>query len=53
MLSRARKENIQLSTLFKQRYNVNVLSAARFFLFGRYEPVANRTVVQQRQKPLV
>lgn len=32
---RARKENITLSTLFKQRYNVNVLSAARFFLFGR------------------
>lgn len=32
---RARKENIKLSTLFKQRYNVNVLSAARFFLFGR------------------
>lgn len=34
-LNRARKENIKLSTLFKQRYNVNVLSAARFFLFGR------------------
>lgn len=31
---RARKENINLATLFKQRYNVNVLSVARFFLFG-------------------
>lgn len=33
-LGRARKENITLSTLLLQRYNVNVLSAARFFLFG-------------------
>jgi hypothetical protein len=31
---RARKENIKLSSLFKQAYNVNVLSLARFFLFG-------------------
>lgn len=34
-LCRARKENIKLSTLLRQRYNVNVLSVARFFLFGR------------------
>ncbi|WIA38671.1 hypothetical protein OEZ86_001977 [Tetradesmus obliquus] len=33
-LGRARKENIKLSVLFKQAYNVNVLSVARFFLFG-------------------
>jgi hypothetical protein len=32
--NRARKENVKLSTLFKQAYNVNVLSLARFFLFG-------------------
>jgi hypothetical protein len=25
---------VRLSSLFRQRYNVNVLSAARFFLFG-------------------
>jgi hypothetical protein len=31
---RARKENIKLSVLFRQAYNVNVLSVARFFLFG-------------------
>eukprot|EP00882_Tetradesmus_deserticola_P010869 GHRQ01011488.1.p1 GENE.GHRQ01011488.1~~GHRQ01011488.1.p1 ORF type:complete len:366 (+),score=173.70 GHRQ01011488.1:27-1100(+) len=33
-LGRARKENITLHTLFRQAYNVNVLSMARFFLFG-------------------
>lgn len=33
-LGRARKENITLRTLLLQRHNVNVLSAARFFLFG-------------------
>ncbi|GBF99579.1 hypothetical protein Rsub_12204 [Raphidocelis subcapitata] len=33
-LGRARKENITLRTLLLQRRNVNVLSAARFFLFG-------------------
>jgi hypothetical protein len=32
---RARKENVKLASLIKQRYNVNVLSIARFFLFGR------------------
>lgn len=33
-LGRARKENIKLSAIFRQHYNVNVLSVARFFLFG-------------------
>eukprot|EP00878_Enallax_costatus_P015890 GHUV01016656.1.p1 GENE.GHUV01016656.1~~GHUV01016656.1.p1 ORF type:complete len:571 (+),score=121.87 GHUV01016656.1:190-1902(+) len=33
-LGRARKENVKLSTIIRQRYNVNVLSVARFFLFG-------------------
>eukprot|EP00879_Flechtneria_rotunda_P003158 GHRR01003380.1.p1 GENE.GHRR01003380.1~~GHRR01003380.1.p1 ORF type:complete len:394 (+),score=103.63 GHRR01003380.1:590-1771(+) len=33
-LGRARKENVKLTSLFKQRHNVNVLSIARFFLFG-------------------
>lgn len=31
---RARKQNVPLRSLLKQRYNVNVLSLARFFLFG-------------------
>ena len=33
-LGRARKENVTLRQLLRQKYNVNVLSAARFFLFG-------------------
>lgn len=33
-LGRARKENINWRSLLVQRHNVNVLSAARFFLFG-------------------
>ncbi|XP_070572795.1 uncharacterized protein [Ptychodera flava] len=33
-LGRTRKENIKLKTIFKKNYNVNVLSLARFFLFG-------------------
>lgn len=33
-LGRARKENITWRTLVIQKRNVNILSAARFFLFG-------------------
>jgi len=33
-LGRARKENITWQTLLVQKKNVNILSAARFFLFG-------------------
>lgn len=32
-LGRARKENVTLAKIFRQRYNVNVLSLARMFLF--------------------
>ncbi|EFJ45585.1 hypothetical protein VOLCADRAFT_105876 [Volvox carteri f. nagariensis] len=33
-LGRARKENLTLARIFKQPYNINVLSVSRFFLFG-------------------
>eukprot|EP00955_Chlamydomonas_euryale_P069299 360397-Chlamydomonas_euryale.AAC.2 len=33
-LGRTRKENLTLATIFKQRYNINVLSISRFFLFA-------------------
>ncbi|KAG2429769.1 hypothetical protein HXX76_010553 [Chlamydomonas incerta] len=33
-LGRARKENLTLSKIFKQPYNINVLSVSRYFLFG-------------------
>ncbi|GIL57757.1 hypothetical protein Vafri_12905 [Volvox africanus] len=33
-LGRARKENLTLTKIFKQPYNINVLSVSRFFLFG-------------------
>ncbi|NP_001171775.1 major facilitator superfamily-like [Saccoglossus kowalevskii] len=33
-LGRTRRENIKLSTIFKKNFNVNILSLARFFLFG-------------------
>lgn len=33
-LGRARSKNLTLRQIFQQRYNVNVLSVSRFFLFG-------------------
>ena len=33
-LGRARKENVKLAQLFKNKYNINVLSLSRVFLFG-------------------
>mmetsp|Transcript_4544 Transcript_4544/g.7749 ORF Transcript_4544/g.7749 Transcript_4544/m.7749 type:complete len:538 (-) Transcript_4544:591-2204(-) len=33
-LGRARSKNLSLFEIFKQRYNVNILSVSRFFLFG-------------------
>ena len=33
-LGRARKENVKFSQLFKNKYNINVLSLSRVFLFG-------------------
>ncbi|GLC44908.1 hypothetical protein PLESTB_001687900 [Pleodorina starrii] len=33
-LGRARKENLSLGRIFKQPYNINVLSVSRYFLFG-------------------
>ena len=33
-LGRTRKENIKLRAIFKKNHNINVLSAARFFLFA-------------------
>ncbi|KAG1676174.1 hypothetical protein FOA52_005015 [Chlamydomonas sp. UWO 241] len=33
-LGRTRKENLTLAVIFRQSYNVNVLSISRFFLFG-------------------
>lgn len=33
-LGRTRKENATLASVFKQAHNVNMLSAARMFLFG-------------------
>eukprot|EP00198_Chlamydomonas_reinhardtii_P012711 XP_001702048.1 predicted protein [Chlamydomonas reinhardtii] len=33
-LGRARKENLTLAKIFKQPYNINVLSVSRYFLFG-------------------
>ncbi|PNH09690.1 hypothetical protein TSOC_003673, partial [Tetrabaena socialis] len=33
-LGRARKENLTLARIFKQPYNINVLSVSRYFLFG-------------------
>ncbi|GFR40340.1 hypothetical protein Agub_g882, partial [Astrephomene gubernaculifera] len=33
-LGRARKENLTLGQIFRQPYNINVLSVSRYFLFG-------------------
>eukprot|EP00889_Picochlorum_renovo_P001932 jgi/Picre1/28962/NNA_004356.t1 len=33
-LGRARKENVKFSQLFKNKYNINILSLSRVFLFG-------------------